>query len=100
MAVVGGRQHSVRTECGLKHAIDFVRVTTGPLFNQLNPEKLGEYSELQEIGFVAKLFEEGERAAVQGLFKHISGEATVVERVLPTPSAQETTAPSQEVAAS
>jgi len=34
----------------LKHAIDFVRVTTGPLFNQLNPEKLGEYSRALSVG--------------------------------------------------
>lgn len=121
-------------EC-LKHAVEFVRVTTGPLFNQLNPEKLGEYSralsvgteygerllrrftkwdeekraavlerlvhgypsheyiidyrELQEIGFEAKLFEDKERAAVKGLFKQISGDATVVECVTPTQSAEE-----------
>lgn len=34
----------------LKHAIDFVRGTTGPLFTQLNPEKLGEYSRALEVG--------------------------------------------------
>jgi hypothetical protein len=36
-------------EC-IKHAIDFVRVTTGPLFNQLIPEKLGEYSRALSVG--------------------------------------------------
>jgi heterodisulfide reductase subunit B len=130
----------------LKHAIEFVRVTTGPLFNQLNPEKLGEYSralsvgteygahllrrftnwdddkraavlerlvhgypsheyiidyhELQEIGFAAKLFEENERAAVQGLFKHLSAGATLVECVVPTRPAQKAGLSPQEVAAS
>lgn len=130
----------------LKHAIDFVRVTTGPLFNQLNPEKLGEYSralsvgteygqrllrrfttwddekraavlerlvhgypshdyiidyhELQEIGFEAKLFEESERGAVQGLFKHLSGDVPVVACVSPTPPAQEAGHEATEVAAS
>ncbi len=34
----------------LKHAIEFVRVTTGPLFGQLNPEKLGEYSRALSVG--------------------------------------------------
>lgn len=107
----------------IKHAIDFVRVTTGPLFTQLDPEKLGEYSralsvgteygerllrrftswdeqkrtevlerlvhgypshdyiidyhELQEIGFDAKLFGDGERSAVHGLYKHISDQTFV-----------------------
>ena len=36
-------------EC-LKHAIDFVRGTTGPLFTQLDPEKLGEYSRALAVG--------------------------------------------------
>ena len=36
-------------EC-LKHAIEFVRSTTGPLFTQLNPEKLGEYSRALAVG--------------------------------------------------
>ena len=36
-------------EC-LKHAIDFVRCTTGPLFTQLNPEKLGEYNRALAVG--------------------------------------------------
>ena len=36
-------------EC-LKHAIEFVRSTTGPLFTQLNPEKLGEYSRSLAVG--------------------------------------------------
>lgn len=34
----------------LKHAIDFVRVTTGPLITQLNPEKLGQYSRALSVG--------------------------------------------------
>jgi len=34
----------------IKHAIELVRVTTGPLFNQLNPEKLGEYSRALSVG--------------------------------------------------
>ena len=36
-------------EC-LKHAIEFVRGTTGPLFTQLNPEKLGEYNRALSVG--------------------------------------------------
>lgn len=36
-------------EC-LKHAIDFVQGTTGPLFTQLDPEKLGEYSRALAVG--------------------------------------------------
>lgn len=36
-------------EC-LKHAIEFVRGTTGPLFTQLNPEKLGEYNRALAVG--------------------------------------------------
>ena len=36
-------------EC-LKHAIQFIRKTTGPLFTQLKPEKLGEYSRTLAIG--------------------------------------------------
>lgn len=36
-------------EC-LKHAIQFVHKTTGPLFTQLNSEKLGEYSRALAIG--------------------------------------------------
>ena len=36
-------------EC-LKHAIDFVRGTTGSLFTQLNPEKLGEFSRALSVG--------------------------------------------------
>ena len=36
-------------EC-LKHAIDFVRGTTGPLFTKLDPEKLGKYSRTLEVG--------------------------------------------------
>jgi len=36
-------------EC-LKHAIEFVRSTTGPLFTQLNPEKLGEYNRALSVG--------------------------------------------------
>ena len=36
-------------EC-LKHAIDFVRATTSPLFDKLNPEKLGEYSRALSVG--------------------------------------------------
>ena len=36
-------------EC-LKHGIDFVRGTTGPLFTQLDPEKLGEYSRALAVG--------------------------------------------------
>ncbi len=34
----------------LKHGIEFVRATTGPLFAQLNPEKLGEYSRALSVG--------------------------------------------------
>lgn len=34
----------------IKHAIEFVRVTTGPLFTQLNPEKLGEYNRALSVG--------------------------------------------------
>lgn len=34
----------------LKHGIDFVRGTTGPLFTQLDPEKLGEYSRALAVG--------------------------------------------------
>ncbi len=37
-------------EACLKHAIEFVRVTTGPLFTQLNSEKLGEYSRALSVG--------------------------------------------------
>ena len=36
-------------EC-LKHAIEFVRSTTGSLFTQLNPEKFGEYSRALAVG--------------------------------------------------
>lgn len=36
-------------EC-MKHAIDFVRGTTGSLFTQLNPEKLGEFSRALSVG--------------------------------------------------
>ena len=36
-------------EC-LKHAIEFVRGTTGPLFTQLDPKKLGEYSRELAVG--------------------------------------------------
>jgi len=35
-------------EC-FKHGIEFVKVTTGPLIGQLNPEKLGTYSRLLSI---------------------------------------------------
>lgn len=128
----------------LKHAIEFVRVTTDPLFTQLNPEKLGEYSralsvgteygarllrrfttwdeakrtevlerlvhgypshdyiidyhELQEIGFEARLFEDNERAAVQGLYKHILAEKTIVECIQPTAAnpGEQTTSPAKE----
>jgi hypothetical protein len=34
----------------IKHAIDFVGATTGPLFNKLDPEKLGEYSRALKVG--------------------------------------------------
>ena len=33
-----------------KHGIEFVKVTTGPLISQLNPEKLGTYSRALSIG--------------------------------------------------
>jgi hypothetical protein len=36
-------------EC-IKHAINFVRVTTGPLFSKLDPEKLGEYTRALSVG--------------------------------------------------
>ena len=36
-------------EC-VRHAIDFVVGTTGPLFSRLDPEKLGEYSRALEVG--------------------------------------------------
>lgn len=36
-------------EC-IKHSIDFVGVTTGPLFSKLDPEKLGEYSRALAVG--------------------------------------------------
>lgn len=36
-------------EC-LKHATEFVRVTTEPLFKQLDPVKLGEYSRALSVG--------------------------------------------------
>ena len=36
-------------EC-LKHAIEFVRSTTGSLFTQLDPEKFGEYSRALAVG--------------------------------------------------
>ena len=36
-------------EC-LKHAIEFVRGTTGPLFTQIKPEKLGEYNRALAVG--------------------------------------------------
>lgn len=36
-------------EC-IKYAIDFVGVTTGSLFNKLEPEKLGEYSRALAVG--------------------------------------------------
>lgn len=130
----------------LKHAIEFVRATTGPLFTQLNPEKLGEYSralsvgteygarllrrftswddekraavleklvhgypshdyiidyhELQEMGFDAKLFSDAERSAVQGLFKQIAADKTLVELVLPAKQSVEQQVPVAEVASS
>jgi hypothetical protein len=34
----------------LKYGIEFVRVTTGSLFTQLDPEKLGEYSRALSVG--------------------------------------------------
>lgn len=34
----------------LKHAMEFVSATTGPLFAQLKPEKLGEYSRALSVG--------------------------------------------------
>jgi hypothetical protein len=34
----------------IRHAIEFVRVTTGPLFTQFDPEKLGEYSRALSVG--------------------------------------------------
>ena len=128
----------------LKHAIEFVRATTGPLFTQLNPEKLGEYSralsvgteygerllrrfttwddekraavlerlvhgypsheyiidyhELKENGFESRLFEEGERGAVQGLFKHFATD--LIACVTPTPTAHAGDSASTEVAGS
>ena len=36
-------------EC-FKHGMEFVKVTTGPLITQLNPEKLGAYSRALSIG--------------------------------------------------
>ncbi len=36
-------------EC-IKHSIEFVGVTTGPLFSKLDPEKLGEYSRALAVG--------------------------------------------------
>ncbi len=123
-----------------------MRATTGPLFTQLNPEKLGEYSralsvgteygarllrrftswddekraavleklvhgypshdyiidyhELQEMGFDAKLFSDAERSAVQGLFKQIAADKTLVELVLPAKQSVEQQVPVAEVASS
>lgn len=34
----------------IKHGMDFVRVTTSPLYSQMDPEKLGEYSRALSIG--------------------------------------------------
>lgn len=34
----------------LKHAIEFVGVTTGPLFSKLDPDKLGEYTRALAVG--------------------------------------------------
>jgi hypothetical protein len=34
----------------MKHAIEFVRATSAPMFGQLNPEKLGEYSRALNVG--------------------------------------------------
>ena len=60
-----------------------------------------DYRALQEIGCEAKLFEENERGAVQGLFKLLhSSEATVVTCISPTPTAQDVVPGSTEAAAS
>jgi hypothetical protein len=37
-------------EACLRHATEFVGVTTGPLFNKLDPEKLGEYARALAVG--------------------------------------------------
>ena len=47
--MIAMRSHMDLDEC-LKHAIEFVRGTTGPLFTQLDPEKLGAYSRALAVG--------------------------------------------------
>ncbi len=49
MKMIVTRSGMALDDC-LKHAIQFVGCTTGPLFTQLNPEKLGEYSRALEVG--------------------------------------------------
>lgn len=43
-------QSGMDLEVCVKHAMQFVKVTTGPLFDQLNPEKLGEYRRALSVG--------------------------------------------------
>ena len=49
MKMIVGRSGLDVDEC-FKHGMEFVRVTAGPLFSQLNPEKLGAYSRALSIG--------------------------------------------------
>lgn len=44
------KRSGMNIEDCLKHAIEFVRITTGPLVTQLNPEKLGECSRELSVG--------------------------------------------------
>jgi hypothetical protein len=47
--MVAGRS-GMGLDASIKHAIEFVGVTTGPLFSKLDPEKLGEYSRALAVG--------------------------------------------------
>ena len=47
--MVAARSGMDLNDC-ISHAIQFVGVTTGPLFNKLDPEKLGEYSRALAVG--------------------------------------------------
>lgn len=44
------RRSPLDLEDSIRHAIDFARVTTEPMFSRLNPEKLGEYSRALAVG--------------------------------------------------
>ena len=49
MRMIAGSSGLDLDEC-LRHAINFVVGTTGPLFSRLDPEKLGEYSRALAVG--------------------------------------------------